>query len=396
MNPKRAVAIEDLRRAAHRRLPRAVFDYVDGGADAEVTLRENSRALQQLMLRPRCAVSTPGPDLQTTILGSSLAVPFVLAPIGSTRLIYPRGEEAAARAAGRAGTAYTLSTFSGSRLEDVRSASTGPVWYQLYLAGGRDCTCAMLERARKAGYAALLVTVDTAVAGMRERDHRNGIPALVTRKPLQMAPYVAQFAVRPRWLAGFFRDGGLMSFPNVVLPSGPMQYADVVKSLEESMATWQDLRWIRDVWGGPIVIKGIQSTDDARRAVAEGADAIVVSNHGGRQLDGVRASVRVLPEVVEAVGHQTEVLMDGGIRRGSDIVKALCLGARAVLVGRAYVYGLAAAGEAGVTRAIDILRADLVRTLKLLGCRSVADLDRSYLDEPATGAVGAEIESQTV
>jgi L-lactate dehydrogenase (cytochrome) len=230
------------------------------------------------------------------------------------------------------------------------------------------------------------------VAGMRERDVRNGMTALLTRKPLQMAPFVWQFLARPRWLASFFRDGGLMAFPNVVLPGGPMSYADVGKSLEESMATWQDLRWIRDVWGGPIVVKGVHTGEDARRAAGEGADAVVVSNHGGRQLDGVRASLHVLPEVVDAVDGRIEVLMDGGIRRGSDIVKALCLGARAVLVGRAYAYGLGAAGGPGVARAIEILRADLVRTLKLLGCPSVADLDPSYLDRPAARGAGVGLD----
>jgi L-lactate dehydrogenase (cytochrome) len=382
MNPARAINIEDLRRAARKRVPRAVFDYIDGGADAELTLRENCRAFEDVTFRPRCALPAAGCDLRATVAGTGLAVPFVLAPIGSSRLMYPRAEEAAARAAGLAGTAYALSTFSGCLLEDVRRASSGPVWYQLYLAGGRDCAAATLDRARKAGYTALLVTIDTAVAGMRERDLRNGIPDLVSRNPLRIAPYAPQFAVRPRWLAGFLRDGGLMSFPNVVLPTGPMRYADVGKSLEESMATWQDLRWIRDAWGGPILVKGIQSVEDARRAAAEGADGVVVSNHGGRQLDGVRASFHVLPDVVDAVGHEIEVLMDGGIRRGGDIVKALCLGARAVLIGRAYAYGLAAAGEAGVARAIEILRADIARTLRLLGCPSVADLNRSYLDGP--------------
>lgn len=379
----RVVNIADLRLAARRRLPRAVFDYIDGGAEAEVTLRENSRAFEMFTLRPRCALDTGTCDLRTTVLGTSLALPFVLAPIGSSRLFFPRGEEVAARAAGEAGTAYTLSTFSGCLLEDVRRASTGPVWYQLYLAGGRECAAASIERARQAGYSALVVTIDTAVSGLRERDVRNGIAALLTRNPVRMAPHVAQFLLRPRWLASFFSDGGLMSFPNVVLPDqGPMVYADVGRALEQSMVTWQDLRWIRDAWGGRIVVKGVHTAEDARRAADEGAAAVVVSNHGGRQLDGVRASLLVLPEVVEAVGDRLEVLMDGGIRRGSDIVKALCLGARAVLVGRAYAYGLGAAGGAGVTRAVDILRADLVRTLKLLGCSSVAALDRSYLDAP--------------
>ena len=389
MNVARAVNIADLRLAAKRRLPRAVFDYIDGGAEAELTLRENCRAFEALPLRPRCAVSTPPIDLSTTILGTSLKLPLVLAPLGSSRLFWPRAEEVAAKAAGDAGTAYTLSTFSGCLLEDVQRASSGPVWYQLYLAGGREVATATIARARKAGYAALVVTIDTAVAGMRERDVRNGIADLLTRNPVRMAPFVAQFLSRPRWLASFFRDGGLMAFPNVVLPHGPMLYADVGKALEESMATWRDLRWIRDVWGGSIVVKGVHTAEDARRAAGEGADAVVVSNHGGRQLDGVRASLHVLPEVVEAMRGRIDVLMDGGIRRGSDIAKALCLGARAVLVGRAYAYGLGAAGGPGVARSIEILRADLVRTLKLLGCPSVRELDSSYLDRPAVQDVGA-------
>jgi L-lactate dehydrogenase (cytochrome) len=194
-----------------------------------------------------------------------------------------------------------------------------------------------------------------------------------------MLPYAGQFLARPRWLAAFFGDGGLMSFPNVMLKEGPMPYADVGAALEQSVVTWRDLKWIREIWKGPIVVKGVHIGDDAKRAIDEGASAVVVSNHGGRQLDGVSATIRALPEVVAAVGGKTEVLLDGGIRRGSDIVKALCLGARAVLVGRAYAYGLGAAGGPGVTRAIDILKADLVRTMKLLGCQSVAELDRSYV-----------------
>ena len=241
----------------------------------------------------------------------------------------------------------------------------------------------MMERARRAGYAALVVTVDTPVAGLRERDVRNGAGALVTRRVGPMLPFMLQFLTRPSWLAAFLADGGLMKFPNVVLPdSGPMLYADVAASLEKSVVTWSDLSWIRDVWQGPILVKGIHTADDARRAVDHGANAIVVSNHGGRQLDGVAATLRVLPEVVAAVGTRTEVLMDGGIRRGGDIVKALCMGARAVLIGRAYGYGLAAGGRVGVAKAIDILRTDLIRTMKLLGCASVAALDRSFVDVP--------------
>jgi isopentenyl diphosphate isomerase/L-lactate dehydrogenase-like FMN-dependent dehydrogenase len=376
------VNIADLRRVARRRLPRAVFDYIDGGADAELTLRENSRAFEQVTFRPRCAVATPSCDLTTTVLGTTLALPFLLAPVGSSRMFYRRGEEAAAREAGRAGTAYILSTLSGCRLEDVRAATTGTAWYQLYLAGGRDVATAGMARARAAGFSALVVTIDTPVAGLRERDVRNGVKELLTKNPWTMAPFVGQFAARPRWLAGCLRDGGLMTFPNVMIDGAPMPYADVGAMLEQSVVSWSDLGWIRQAWNGPIVIKGVHIAEDARRAVDEGADAIVVSNHGGRQLDGVPATLRCLPPIVDAVGGRIDVLLDGGIRRGSDIVKAICLGARGVLIGRAYAYGLGAAGGEGVARAIEILRSDLVRTLKLLGCASIAALDSSYVDVP--------------
>ena len=384
VQPPRVVNIADLRRLAKRRLPRVVFDYIDGGADAELTLRENCHAIDAVTFRPRCAVATSTCDLRTTVLGIPLSMPFVLAPVGSSRMFYPRGEEVAAREAGAAGTAYTLSTLSGCRMEDVAAASSGPVWYQLYLLGGRDVATAAMQRARAAKFSALVVTIDTPVAGLRERDVRNGTKELITRKLGPMLPFVHQFLMRPGWLAGFLGDGGMMKFPNVVLPGqGAMPYADVGAALEQSMVCWEDLRWIREAWSGPIIVKGVHTGDDARRAADMGAAAVVVSNHGGRQLDGVAATLRVLPEVVAAVGDQIEVLLDGGIRRGSDVAKALCMGARAVLAGRAYAYGLGAAGGAGVTRAIDILRTDLVRTMKLLGCASVAELDSSYVDIPA-------------
>lgn len=386
--PWRAVNIEDLRRLAKRRLPRVVFDYIDGGADGEVTLAGNCRAFDTIAFRPRCAVATSASDVRTTVLGSPLDLPLILAPVGSSRLFYPRGEELAAKVAGNAGTIYTLSTFSGCRMEDVRAASKGPVWYQLYLVGGRDVALAAIARAKAAGFSALVVTIDTPVAGLRERDVRNGMKALSSHNLLTMLPWVGQFLTRPRWLAGFLGDGGLMKFPNVVLPTGPMLYAEVGDMLAESRVAWDDFRWIRQAWNGPIVVKGVHRGDDAKRAVDAGADALVVSNHGGRQLDGVAPTLRVLPEVVAAVGDRIEVLMDGGIRRGGDIAKALCLGARAVLAGRAYAYGLGAAGQAGVARAVDILRADLIRTMNLLGCASVAELDRSYVDLPADWVEG--------
>jgi len=380
--PPRVVNIADLRRLAKRRLPRLAFDYIDGGADDEITLRENSLAYGRLTFRPRSAVSTSAADLRTTVLGTPLDLPFLLAPVGSSRLFYPRGEVAAAKAADAAGTAYILSTLSGCRLEDVRAATRGPAWYQVYLVGGRDIATAGIARAQAAGFSALVLTIDTAVAGQRERDVRNGVKELVSGTLWEKLPFVPQVLARPRWLAGFLADGGLMNFPNVVLPEGPMGYADVGAALAQSVVTWTDLRWIRDLWKGPIVIKGVHTGEDARQAIAAGAQALVVSNHGGRQLDGVPATLRALPEVLEAVNGQAEVLVDGGIRRGGDVAKALCLGARAVLVGRAYAYGLAAAGEAGVARAIEILRTELVRTLKLLGCESTQALDRSYINLP--------------
>ncbi len=380
---RNAVNIADLRRLAQRRLPRIVFDYADGGAEDEITLRDNCRVFDRILFRPRNAMLAPRPDLRTTVLGTTFDLPFLLAPIGSTRMFYPHGEALSAAAAGAAGAGYILSTLCGSPLEEVKAAATRPVWYQLYLVGGHDVARAGIERARAAGFSALVVTIDTPVAGMRERDHRNGTSQLLTRRIGAMLPYLPQLLARPRWLARFAADGGIMDFPNVMLSGGPMQYADVGKALEQCALGWEDFRWIRDAWRGPIVVKGIHTADDARRAVDAGAEGVVVSNHGGRQLDGVAASLRVLPDVVAAVGDRTEVLFDGGIRRGSDIVKALALGARAVLVGRAYVYGLGAAGGPGVTRAIEILRADLMRTLRLLGCPSSAELDRSFLELPS-------------
>jgi L-lactate dehydrogenase (cytochrome) len=383
------VSIADLRLLARRRLPRVAFDYIDGGADGEVTLRENCRVFDDVALRPCSAVVTKGVELRTTVLGTEVALPVLLAPVGSCRMFWPRGEAVASSAAGEAGTVYILSTLSGTRLEEVRAASRGPCWYQLYLCGGRDVSLATIARAKASGYSALVVTIDTAVAGLRERDFRNGVKQLLSGRPWSALPFVWQFVVRPRWLAAFLADGGLMSFPNVMLPSGPMPYVDVGAALEESATSWEDLRWIREAWSGPIVVKGVHTADDARRAVDAGASAIVVSNHGGRQLDGVAPTLRVLPEVVAAVGGRVEVLLDGGIRRGGDVVKALCLGARAVLVGRAYAYGLAAGGTTGVAKAISILRADLVRTLKLLGCPSVSALDASYVDVPPHWRRGA-------
>jgi L-lactate dehydrogenase (cytochrome) len=379
----RVINIYDFRRLARRRLPAVVFAYIDGGAEDEITLRENCRAFRDIRFRPRQCVAVPSCDLRTTVLSTTLDLPFVLAPVGFCRMFYPKGELHAARAANDAGTAYVLSTFSGTRLEEVRGATRGPLWFQLYVPGGREVAEATMARARAAGYTTLVVTVDTPVSGMRERDFRHGVRPILRGDLLASLPYAWQFVTRPRWVLDYLADGRPRVFPNVELPNvGPMPCGDVGVLLERTIVTWEDLRWMRDAWKGPVVVKGVHTGDDARQAIDAGADGVVVSNHGGRQLDGVPASLRALPEVVDAVNGRIEVLMDGGIRRGADIVKAICLGARAVLIGRAYAWALGAAGGPGVARAIEILRTDVVRTLRLLGCASVRELDRSFI-EPA-------------
>ena len=392
MRLSQAINIADLRLMAQRRLPPVVFDYIDGGAEDEITLRANERAFGDVTFRPRQCVDTPTPNLRTTVLGTTFDVPFLLAPLGFCRMFYPRGESVAAGEAHAAGTAYILSTFSGERLEDVSEAclgeaarrrrAPGPLWYQLYVPGGRAVAEASIARARAAGYSVLVVTIDTPVSGMRERDIRRGAGPLLKGSVGEMLPHIWQFATHPRWVLGYLGDGAPRVFPNVELPGvGAMPCGDTGVLLAQTNVTWKDLAWIRDAWRGPLVVKGVQTGDVAREAVDAGADAVVVSNHGGRQLDGVAASIRVLPEVVAAVGDRVDVLMDGGIRRGADIVKARCLGARAVLLGRAYGWALGAAGGPGVARAIAILKTDLIRTMRLLGCASMNELDRSFVDQ---------------
>jgi len=383
LSSSKVVNIADLRHIAKRRVPRSVFDYLDGGAEAELTLEENCRVFRDVTFRPRGAVAVNDCNLGTTVLGHDLSLPFLLAPVGYSRLMHPQGEVAAARAAGEAGTGYILSTISGHKLEDVKGASKGPCWYQLYLLGGRGAAEGSLDRAKKAGYSALVITVDTPVAGMRERDPRNGMKELLGSSLFAKIPFVPNIVAHPGWLIGFLLDGGVPRLQNVVIPGkGPMDLLDVGTALSESTVTWADLKWIRNLWSGHIVVKGLMTGDDAQHAIDEGAAAVVVSNHGGRQLDSVSSTLRALPEVVAAVNGQIDVLMDGGIRRGSDVVKAVALGAKAVLIGRAYAYGLAAAGPTGVAKAIDILRTDVERTLRLLGCPSIGALDRSYIDLP--------------
>jgi L-lactate dehydrogenase (cytochrome) len=376
----RAVNIEDLCELARRRLPRIVFNYIDGGAEAEWTLRENRRAFEAITFRPRQAIALPTCDLRTRVLGADLSMPLLLAPVGYLRVMHPGGEIAAARAAGKAGVGMILSTVSGHRLEDVKTASTGQVWYQLYLTGGRASAENAMRRAMDVGYTVLVITIDSTVIGHRERESRDGMEQLLRGNLWSKIPFVSEILTHPRWLARFLVDGGLPDMPNIVSPErGVLRVRDAHTAMKRQAFSWSDMPWIRALWKGPIVIKGVLTAEDARRSLDHGAAAVVVSNHGGRQLDGVPASLQVLPEVVEEVKDRAEVLMDSGIRRGSDIVKAICLGARAVLCGRSYAYGLAAAGEPGVTRSLEMLRNDLERCLKLLGCPSVNALTKSYV-----------------
>jgi isopentenyl diphosphate isomerase/L-lactate dehydrogenase-like FMN-dependent dehydrogenase len=376
----RAVNIDDLRELARRRVPRIVFNYIDGGAEGEWTLRENRRAFDTITFRPHQAVAVPACDLRSRVLGTELSMPLLLAPVGYLRVMHPDGEIAAAQAAGRAGVGFILSTVSGHRLEDVKAATTAQVWYQLYLTGGRAAAENAMRRAMDVGYTVLVITIDSAVIGLRERESRDGMEQLLRGNIWSKVPFTPQVLTRPSWLIRFLLDGGLPDMPNIVRPeTGVLRVRDAHTAMKREAFSWDDMQWIRALWKGPIVIKGVLSADDAQRSLDHGAAAVVVSNHGGRQLDGVPASLQVLPEVVAAVKGRAEVLMDSGIRRGSDIVKAICLGARAVLCGRAFAYGLAAGGEAGVTRALEMLRSDLERSLKLLGCVSVEALNASYV-----------------
>jgi len=379
----RAVNIADLRHLARKRAPRPVFDYVDGGADDEVTLRDNRRSWDAIVFRPRNAVHVPQPDLRVSVLGCEYALPFVLAPIGFSRLLHVQGEPAVAAAAGDAGIGFCMSSFAGYACETVAAQATAPLWYQLYLAGGREVTEATLARVWQAGFQVLAVTIDTNAPGNRERDLHNGVPALMSGHYFRMLPYLPAVLRKPRWTAQFLADRDALFFPNIQLPGqGACPAADVRAMLTGAVVTWADFTWIRQAWPGPILAKGVLTTDDTRRAFDTGCAGVIVSNHGGRQLDTCAPTARALPEVVRAANGQGPVLVDGGIRRGGDILKALCMGARACLVGRAYAYGLMAAGGMGVARAIAMLKADLERTMALLGCGAIRDLDGSLVDVP--------------
>ena len=381
--------VADARRLARRRVPLAVFDYIDGGAGSETTMAQNRAAIESLTWLPRSGETEgiPGPSLATTVLGKPVAMPLLLGPVGFTRMMEPSGDLAGARAAARAGTIFTLSSMSGHEMEEVAAQSELPKWFQLYFLGGRDGAEQLVDRAQAAGYEALVVTMDTQIPGNRERDLRYGLSPPITLDRRSMTRMAPQVAIRPRWLLDAARDGfhlGIVNSESITTgdPPAAMSAGDALLHWIFRPATWADFSWIREHWRGPIIAKGVVTGDDARRAVDAGASAIIVSNHGGRQLDQMPATFRALVEVLDAVGGDVEVLVDGGIRRGADVALALALGARATLVGRAWAYGLAAAGQRGIERITSILRVDLDRTLRLLGCPSVEALDRSYLRLP--------------
>jgi L-lactate dehydrogenase (cytochrome) len=369
------ITIEDLRRRARGRLPRAVFDYIDGGAEEEVTLRANRQAFERVQFRPRALVDCGTPDLSTTVLGQRLQCPIILAPAGLVGLFWPNGEMAAARAAARFGTIFSLSTVSVASLEEVAASVSGAMlWFQLYIFRDRNLTRSMVERALAAGYQALCVTTDVPVAGARERDVRNGftVPPRVTWGNV----------VDALWHVDFLREvltGPPITFRNVSRsPSSRTEAVSIAAYVNRQFdptVTWGDIAWLRSIWPRPLLLKGIMSAEDARLAVDHGVDGIVVSNHGGRQLDGSPATIEVLPEIANAAGGRLEILLDGGIRRGTDVAKALALGARACLIGRPYLYGLASDGQRGAELAVSLLVKELERTLILLGRSSIDELD---------------------
>ena len=386
-----AINIEDLRRLAKRRLPKPIFDFVDGGAEDEWSVRRNRSAFQRWTFRPKMLVDVSKRDQSVTVFGEKLATPVIVAPTGQAGLCWPYGEVVAARAAHSRGTIYTLSTHSSCSIEQVAEGAPGPLWFQLYVWKNRDLTRSFVERARKAGYKALALTVDVQLISVRERDIYNGF----TNPPRITVGNAVDMLQRVSWIKDVLR-GPKQTLANLVdAPGAPgddlLTLGGMSNRQLDPSVSWDDLDWFRSLWDGPLLLKGILTSADARKAVDHGVDGIIVSNHGGRQLAGAPASVEMLPEIVDAVGGRIEVLLDSGVRRGSDVVKALALGAKAVLVGRPYVYGLAAGGQAGVERALDILSSEIDRTMALMGAPTVADLNRSFLRDELAAAPAQDV-----
>lgn len=372
-------SIADLRSLAQGRLPKVMFDYLDGAADDEVTLARNSSGFGRWQFIPRALIDATNIDLSTRVQGSAIALPLVFAPTGGSRLFHHRGEFATSAAAAQAGTIFSLSSMASIDIETVAAHTAGDKWFQIYVWKDRGVVREFIQRCRASGYKALCLTVDVATPGNRERDLRNGF----TLPPRFTAASLFDMALHPRWwwhtlskpritLANVVGKAGI----GVTSATTLGQYAN---SQLDASVTWKDMEWMIQEWGGPFLIKGLLAADDARIAVDNGASGVILSNHGGRQLDHSAAPIDVLPEVVDALGGRAEILVDGGVRRGTDVVKALALGATACMIGRPYLYGLAAGGQDGVTRAVDLLRNEIRRALMLLGCPDVKKLDRSFL-----------------
>ena len=377
-------SIADLRHAAKRRLPKAVFDYMDGAAEDEVTRYYNQADFGRYELLPRFLVDVKNVDMSTSVLGANIGVPFILAPTGMSRLFHHTGEKAVARAAHKARTMYSLSSVATTSIEDVASVSKGPKMLQLYVWRDREILKDFIRRAKASGYTALCLTVDLPMAGQRERDLKNGF----TVPPQIKLSNILDTMLRPDWLCDFLTSPRMM-LENVrdhaAAVGGLFSVIDYTTAQFDPSLTWDDMAWMIQEWGGPFAIKGILSLDDARRAVETGVSALILSNHGGRQLDHAASPISVLPEIADALGDRVEIILDGGIRRGTDVIKALSLGATAVMIGRAYLFGLGAGGEAGVDRALQLLSAEIKRNLMLIGCASVKQLGRKYLRIKGSG-----------
>jgi len=380
----KALNIDDLRTVARHRLPRMVFDALDGGADDERSLRANRLAYDSITFRPRALVDVSERDQSTTVFGETISMPVMLSPTGSGRLACPGAELLLARESGKAGTIYAHGSVASYSAEDVAAASDGSLWYQLYLPPDRLKARKLIERVQAAGYRALVLTIDTPVRGNRERDARNQFSL-----PYTISPHlIAQGMSRPAWSAQFLRAnarlprwGKSAGTPRKSSKPAQLSLREVESSLIAARwpATWEDVEFVREVWQGPLLLKGIMRPDECDRIVSMGVDGIVVSNHGGRQLDGVPATIAVLPEIVDAVDKRAEVFVDGGIRRGTDVVKALALGARACFVGRPYIYALAAGRGPGLVKMFEMFRTEIDRAMALLGCQTIADIDRSLV-----------------
>ncbi|MBV9204215.1 MAG: alpha-hydroxy-acid oxidizing protein [Actinobacteria bacterium] len=369
----RCYSIEDVARKARRRLPLGARAYLDGGGEGEYTLRRNRAAFDLLEFLPEMPREVSQVDTSTTVLGQRITLPFALSPVGAPRMFHHEGELAVARAARYAGIPYGISTLSNTPVEEVAAQTGAPLWFQLYVWGDRRDIKQAVARAKAAGFSALLFSIDTTVRSKREREKHAG---LELPKPKLSAKTFLEGALHPSW-AWHFLTSATISFPNIGPPD--RRSREKITDMFDGTVRWEDLDWIRELWDGPIVAKGVIRPEEAVRAADAGLDAVIVSNHGGRQLDHLPATIDVLPEIVDAAGDRLEVLVDSGFRRGSDIAAALALGARAVLIGRAHLYGLAAAGEAGVRHCIDILAQELRMTMQLCGIRSVAELDRTLI-----------------